>query len=83
MVCDPLACFLFLVEYDEYAHRIRQEYSHVPDDRFRLGRAAILEKFLQMKYIYATAEFRALFEEQARLNLRREIELLKAGVSHP
>lgn len=59
--------------YDEYARQIREEYAHVPEPIFRGGRAAVLRSFLQRTPIFATAEFRERFEQQARANIGREL----------
>lgn len=62
--------------YDRYAAQIRQEYAFVPEDLYRTGRAAVLNKFLQAVVIYPDAGFAARFEAQARANLTREIDSL-------
>jgi predicted metal-dependent HD superfamily phosphohydrolase len=62
-------------EYDDYAAAIRQEYAWVPEERYRAGRAEVLEGFLKRPRIYHTAKM-AGREEQARANLRREIAVL-------
>ncbi|HYR27246.1 MAG TPA: metal-dependent phosphohydrolase [Thermoanaerobaculia bacterium] len=59
--------------YDEYAAQIRREYAHIPSILFRSGRASVLRAFLQRPAIYATEEFRARFEKQARENMQREL----------
>lgn len=59
--------------YDEYARQVRQEYGHVPQGAFRSGRAAVLRSFLARPFLYATEEFRARFEHQARANIAREL----------
>jgi predicted metal-dependent HD superfamily phosphohydrolase len=58
--------------YDEYAQAIRDEYAHVPDPEFAVGRAAILRRFLERDRIFLTPAY-APFEPLARANLRREI----------
>lgn len=58
--------------YDAYAARVRQEYMHVPDPVYGMGRRAVLEGFLQ-EGIYHTAHFRTALEERARHNLEREM----------
>jgi predicted metal-dependent HD superfamily phosphohydrolase len=53
-----------------YARLIRQEYCHVPDDAYRAGRAAVLERFLQRPRLYfGTFPER---EARARTNLQAE-----------
>lgn len=58
--------------YDGYAAAIRQEYRHVPDPLFRVGRAAVLHRLLEGP-LYGTETARDLWERQARQNLAREI----------
>jgi predicted metal-dependent HD superfamily phosphohydrolase len=62
--------------YDRYAVAVRAEYGHVPDDRWRDGRAAVLASFLDRTWLFHTAAGRARWEERARANLRREHEAL-------
>ena len=62
--------------YDAYAEAIRREYDWVPEEAYRSGRAAILERFLARPCIYHTARM-APHEPKARDNLRREIERLR------
>lgn len=59
--------------YREYAAAIRLEYDFVPEPMFREGRARLLRELLARPSIYATAEFRARFEERARANVEREL----------
>jgi predicted metal-dependent HD superfamily phosphohydrolase len=62
--------------YDRYAVAVRAEYGHVPDDRWRDGRAAVLASFLDRTWLFHTAAGRARWEERARANLRREHDAL-------
>jgi len=64
--------------YAAYTTAVRREYAHVPDGRFRRGRAAILEGFLAEPWIYHTPTGRARWEERARANLAQEITHLRA-----
>lgn len=59
--------------YREYSEQVRREYEHVPDAIFRGARAAILDRFLARPRIYASDEFRARFEQQARDNIVWEL----------
>jgi predicted metal-dependent HD superfamily phosphohydrolase len=61
--------------YQENTAKIRAEYQ-IPDEHWRLGRLAFIERFLNRAYIYQTPEIYALFETQARTNLRAERESL-------
>lgn len=61
-------------EYWEYARAIREEYEHVPNDAYRIGRAGILQQFLDRKpSIYCTEYFQKMFQAQAEINLKSEI----------
>ena len=62
--------------YDRYSRDVREEYAHVPDDRFRAGRGAALEALLERKAIFHTTAARDQWEKQARANLHRELGLL-------
>lgn len=59
--------------YDAYARAVREEYAHVPDDAWKLGRPAVLKKFLEARVIYPDPALRQRFEARARENLAREI----------
>ena len=62
--------------YDRYAAAIREEYSHVPEDAFRAGRAAVLRHLLDLPALYRLPRLRDRWEEPARANLRRELDVL-------
>jgi predicted metal-dependent HD superfamily phosphohydrolase len=62
--------------YAQYAENIRKEYIHIPDDLFKQGRTAILIKLSEKGDIYKTAEFKKLYEDQAKLNMKNEIAKL-------
>ena len=64
------------VRFEEYEAQIRQEYAWVPDEDFRKGRAAVLEKFLGREQIYHTLTFHGIREEMARHNLKRSLDAL-------
>ena len=61
-------------EYDAYVEAIREEYRHVPDEAFNAGRRLVLEKFLNTAAIYPHPIFRTRYEDQARSNIRRELD---------
>jgi predicted metal-dependent HD superfamily phosphohydrolase len=65
--------------YQQYAALIRREYAFVPLPTYCEKRADILEAFLQQERIFQTSIFRNAFECRARLNLQREIQLLREG----
>lgn len=61
--------------YAAYVAGVRAEYAHVPDDGWRLGRAAVLRSFLDRPAIYRTPRMAAL-GAQARANLAAELARL-------
>ena len=63
--------------FDEYDRSIRAEYSWVPEDEYRQGRAALLESFLHRGRIYHTAPYRARCEFAARRNIERALARLR------
>ncbi len=66
-------------QFDAYESAIREEYSSVPDNAFREGRAGILKLFLERPRIYLTDFFCLKYEAAARANLTRSIARLAAG----
>ena len=66
-------------EYEYYAHAVRQEYAHVSDDDYRVGRMAVLKELLAHPMLYLTDYYYARLEKQARKNIEHEIMLLHAS----
>jgi predicted metal-dependent HD superfamily phosphohydrolase len=64
--------------FDEYEAQIRAEYAFVPEDDFRRGRTAILQRFLDRPSLFHTPLFRQRCEEAARANLTRSLMRLLA-----
>jgi predicted metal-dependent HD superfamily phosphohydrolase len=64
-------------DYQLYAQQIRREYRIYPDFMYKPGRKKALEHFLTNPFIYQTETFRSLYEQQARENIQKEIDLLK------
>lgn len=60
--------------FDAYEHAVRQEYAHVSEAAFRVGRRAVVQQFLERVPLYYTAFFQQRFEAAARANLRRSLE---------
>ena len=67
--------------FDRYEAGVRAEYAHVPEQAFRIGRAAILERFLARDPLFFSPWGRARFEDRARHNLRRSIAALRTHAS--
>ncbi|MEG2103361.1 MAG: hypothetical protein RRY99_17835 [Flavobacterium sp.] len=63
-------------DYKIYFQQIRKEYRIYPDFLYKPGRAKALKHFLENEFIFQTDEFRGLYEEKARTNIEKEIELL-------
>jgi predicted metal-dependent HD superfamily phosphohydrolase len=63
-------------EFAEYERRIRVEYGSVPDQLYRQGRAAVLQRLLARDRLYRTAHFSDRYEAAARRNLMRSLETL-------
>jgi predicted metal-dependent HD superfamily phosphohydrolase len=61
--------------YEAYAAGIRREYSWVPDDEYRKGRLAVLERLLARPRIYYSPR---MDEAAARRNLQREAGSLRS-----
>ncbi|WP_283133699.1 HD domain-containing protein [Rhizohabitans arisaemae] len=81
VLCDADLAVLGSPEpvYRAYAAAVRQEYRHVPDELFAAGRAAVLRGLLAGPRLFGTEPGRALWEGQARENLRAELDRLTPG----
>ncbi len=66
--------------FDEYDANIRKEYSSVPENKYKAHRVEVLQSFLDRPEIYRTPYFKQKYEAQARKNLQRAIDKLKAGI---
>jgi predicted metal-dependent HD superfamily phosphohydrolase len=65
-------------EFERQGLRVRHEYDWVPERDFCVGRARVLDKFLERDWIYQTEFFRERYERQARINLERAVVEMKA-----
>jgi predicted metal-dependent HD superfamily phosphohydrolase len=63
-------------DYDHYALQVRQEFSFVPDELFKAGRAAVLRQLLGLPALYHLVPQRAEWTARARGNLDRELTTL-------
>ena len=62
--------------FEEYERQIRQEYAMVHEDKSRLARSAILEKFLRQPSISHSVFFQQQYEVSARVNLLESLRRL-------
>ncbi len=60
-------------EFAQNRDNIRKEYLWVPEEKFIKGSLNIFRRFLERQNIFSVPFFREKYEEQARLNLKREI----------
>lgn len=65
--------------YEHYSHAVSQEYAHVSDDDYRVGRMAVLKELLAHPTLYLTDYYYERLEKQARKNIEHEITLLHAS----
>jgi predicted metal-dependent HD superfamily phosphohydrolase len=64
-------------EYTASVTAIRAEYAHVDEPAWRLGRAAVLQRFLDRDPLYLTATMRSDREARAKANLTAELAALR------
>jgi predicted metal-dependent HD superfamily phosphohydrolase len=62
--------------YAAYVAAVREEYSFVPEDAFREGRAAVLRQLLDLPRLFRTPYGTAHWEPVARRNLAAELATL-------
>lgn len=62
--------------YKEYIQNIRKEYAIYPNFIYKKGRKKVLQHFLERETLFFTEKYKAHFEQQAKENLKKEIELL-------
>ena len=62
--------------YKIYIQNIRKEYAIYPNFMYKKGRKKVLQHFLERDALFFTEKYKTNFEQQARENLKREIELL-------
>ena len=62
--------------YADYYKNVRKEYSIYPKLIYNPGRKKVLTHFLTMDRIFKTDYFFGKFEQQAKQNLQKEIDLL-------
>ncbi|WP_333851959.1 HD domain-containing protein [Epilithonimonas sp.] len=62
--------------YENYTQQIRKEYSIYPDFMYKPGRKKVLIHFLEFDEIFKTDYFKAKYEEKARENIQKELEII-------
>ena len=63
-------------EYDAYTIEVRQEYSWVPEEAFRVGRLKVLKSIFSKGTFFHHKACAALWEARAQENVRREMNVL-------
>lgn len=63
-------------KYKTYCKQVRKEYSLYPDFLYNPGRKKVLQHFLSMERIFKTNHFYNHYEQNARVNILHEIEML-------
>lgn len=64
--------------FSEYEKNVRREYSGATNDQWKDGRIKVLKSFLDREFIYFSKDFKEKYEEQARENLKKSINILKS-----
>lgn len=64
-------------EFDANTLAIREEYAHVPDELFLSARRKFLQKILDREHIFYTEHFRTNYEDRARANLLRSLQVIQ------
>ncbi|HEX6346781.1 hypothetical protein [Umezawaea sp.] len=62
--------------YERYRAAVRLEYSHVPEEAWRVGRAAVLASLVGREPLYITEVARERWSSGARRNMVRELASL-------
>jgi predicted metal-dependent HD superfamily phosphohydrolase len=63
-------------EYGDYVANVRREYGHVPDEKFRIGRAAVLTSLLALPALFHLDIHQSEWEARARANMDNELSVL-------
>lgn len=69
--------------YAAYTAAVREEYSFVPNDAFRAGRAEVLRQLLSLPRLFRTPYGQEHWEATARYNMRGELEMLSTPAVPP
>ena len=65
--------------YLDYVGRVRDEYAHVDDESWQIGRGAFLRSFLDLGAIYDDRVAPEGWEAQARSNLTAELTVVEGS----
>jgi predicted metal-dependent HD superfamily phosphohydrolase len=65
--------------YRRYATEVRQEYGWLDAVTWRVGRSAVLDRFLARPRLFVDADFHAELDDRARDNMAWELATLRAG----
>lgn len=63
-------------KYSEYFKNVRKEFFIYPDLIYKPGRKRVINHFLEMERIFKTEFFHKRYENQAKQNLKKELEYL-------
>jgi predicted metal-dependent HD superfamily phosphohydrolase len=66
-------------EYREYRLNIHKEFGRYPDFLFRRKRKKVLERFIDMDFIFKTDHFRNRYELRARENILGELAEIRSA----
>ncbi|MEO6956286.1 MAG: hypothetical protein ABI137_06025 [Antricoccus sp.] len=66
-------------QYLDYVNGVREEYSQIADEAFRIGRSTILTGFLNREQIYLGSDANRRFEARARINIQAELAIYSDG----
>lgn len=64
-------------DYERYVTKVRQDYAHTGEARWRAGRARVLTSLLELTPLFHTDRGAAAWESAARRNLTRELDRLR------
>lgn len=62
--------------YLDASTKIREEYHHLSNERWKIGRSRFLKEMLSRSFIFNTRLFRDCYEDQARFNITYEMNNL-------
>ncbi|WP_105975203.1 HD domain-containing protein [Streptomyces geranii] len=81
VLCDADLAILAAPQetYAAYTAAVREEYSFIPPDAFREGRAAVLHQLLALPRLFRTPYGTDHWEEPARANITAELKRLEAA----